>query len=206
VRARARRPRLARPPPCALLVRWAKGPSVTGLPLDLRGHRGDHSRIDTITTEQFRNAMSRLAAAVNVITTDGPGGRHGMTATAVCSVTDSPPTLLVCMNRRSGSHRRFRDNGVLCVNVLAGHHQALSRRFASSADAVTRFGEESWTTLVTGAPVLVDASAALDCRITQVSEVGTHSVFFCEVVGASMAAQAGCLVWFDRSYHVLGAG
>lgn len=159
-----------------------------------------------MTTQQFRHAMSRLGAAVNVITTDGPAGRHGMTASAVCSVTDSPPTLLVCMNRRSGSHQRFRNNGVLCVNVLAGHHQALSTRFATSANAATRFDHDAWTTLVTGAPVLADASAALDCRITQVSDVGTHSVFFCEVVGVSTSAQAGGLVWFDRGYHALGAG
>jgi flavin reductase len=162
--------------------------------------------IDTMTTERFRHAMSRLGAAVNVITTAGPAGRHGMTASAVCSVTDSPPTVLVCMNRRSGSHQCFRDNGNLCVNVLAGHHQALSTRFATPADAAARFDHDRWTELVTGAPVLADASAALDCRISQISDVGTHSVFFCEVVGVSMASQAGGLVWFDRAYHALGAG
>jgi flavin reductase len=157
-------------------------------------------------TEQFRHAMSRLGAAVNVITTAGSAGRHGMTASAVCSVTDSPPTLLVCMNRRSGSHQVFRDNGNLCVNVLAGHHQVLSTRFATPVDASARFDHEPWTELVTGAPVLADASAALDCRITQISDIGTHSVFFCEVVGVSTASQPGGLVWFDRGYHALGAG
>ncbi len=50
-----------------------------------------------VTQLQFRDAMSSLAAAVNVITTDGPHGRAGFTATAVCSVTDQPPTLLVCI-------------------------------------------------------------------------------------------------------------
>jgi flavin reductase len=159
-----------------------------------------------MTNKQFRHAMSRLGAAVNIITTDGPGGRHGMTASAVCSVTDSPPTVLVCMNRRSGSHLRFRENGNLCVNVLAGHHQALSARFSTPSDAEKRFEHGIWSALVTGAPVLTDASAALDCRIGEISEVGTHSVFFCEVVGVSTAAQPGGLVWFDRAYHALGAG
>ena len=45
--------------------------------------------------QAYREAMARLGAAVNVITTDGPGGRAGFTASAVCSVTDSPPTLLI---------------------------------------------------------------------------------------------------------------
>ena len=48
--------------------------------------------------------MARLGAAVNIITTDGPGGKRGFTASAVCSVTDSPPTLLVCLNRSSDSN------------------------------------------------------------------------------------------------------
>ncbi|WP_198511682.1 flavin reductase, partial [Bacillus subtilis] len=58
--------------------------------------------LDTLTPAvektEFRNAMSRLGAAVNIITTEGPAGRAGFTASAVCSVTDSPPTLLVCLN------------------------------------------------------------------------------------------------------------
>ena len=51
--------------------------------------------------KEYRNAMARLGAAVNIVTTDGEGGRAGFTASAVCSVTDDPPTLLVCMNRGS---------------------------------------------------------------------------------------------------------
>ncbi len=78
----------------------------------------------------FRQGMSRLGAAVNLITSDGPEGRHGMTASAVCSITDDPPTLLVCVNRTNRSHDVFNGNGNLCVNVLAGRHQALSNAFA----------------------------------------------------------------------------
>ena len=57
-----------------------------------------------VDVTDFRNAMSMLSAAVNVVTTDGPAGRHGFTASAVCSVTDTPPTLLVCMNTASRSY------------------------------------------------------------------------------------------------------
>jgi flavin reductase len=155
--------------------------------------------------EVFRNAMSRLGAAVHLITTDGPAGRHGFTASAVCSVTDEPPTLLVCLNRRSGSYSRFEENGVLCVNVLAARHQLLSRRFASKADSAGRFAEGGWTRLVTGAPVLEDATAALDCRVVQITAVGTHCVFFCEVQDIVMGAAPEGLIYFNRAYHSLGA-
>ena len=56
---------------------------------------------------RFRDAMASLSAAVNIVTTDGPAGRCGITATAVCSVTDTPPTLLVCINRNSAMNPAF---------------------------------------------------------------------------------------------------
>ena len=84
----------------------------------------------TVDQQAFRNAMSSLGAAVNIITTDGPAGRHGLTASAVCSVTDTPPTLLACVRRDAGAHDVLKVNGALCVNILAGHYRVLS---ASSA-------------------------------------------------------------------------
>src|SRR5476651_908107 len=77
----------------------------------------------------YRNAMARLGAAVNIITTDGPAGRAGFTASAVCSVTDEPPTLLVCLNRNASVYDAFKQNGVLCVNVLGAGHQNISNIF-----------------------------------------------------------------------------
>ena len=155
----------------------------------------------------FRDAMARLGAAVNLITTDGPAGRHGMTASAVCSVTDDPPTLLVCVNRGSAANGKFRANGVLCINVLAPRHQILSGRFADrNLSLDERFGEPAlWTRLKTGSPALRDAGVALDCRISDISEVGTHSVFFCEVHDVLVHGDKGALIYFDRAYHGLTA-
>jgi flavin reductase len=86
-----------------------------------------------IDKSRFRDAMSRLGAAVNVVTTNGPAGRHGLTASAFCSVTDTPPTLLVCVNREAGTHAHLVDNGVLCVNVLTGRQEELSGVFGTKA-------------------------------------------------------------------------
>ena len=71
--------------------------------------------------------MARLGAAVHVVTTAGPAGRHGFTASAVTSVTDDPPTLLVCQNRASDANPAFKANGVLCVNTLAAAQEHLRR-------------------------------------------------------------------------------
>ena len=60
----------------------------------------------------FRQGMSNLGAAVNVITTQGDAGQAGFTASAVCSVTDTPPTLLVCLNRSASVYEIFKNNKV----------------------------------------------------------------------------------------------
>ncbi len=160
----------------------------------------------TIDKSEFRSAMSRLGAAVNVITTDGPAGRHGLTASAVCSVTDTPPTLLVCVNRTASAHSTLTGNGVLCVNVLSGRHQDLSGAFGNRGLGVAaRFAVASWRLLATGAPVLADASVSLDCRIVRTESIGTHSVFFCEVVDVAMAQDPDALIYFNRTYHQLQA-
>ncbi len=150
----------------------------------------------------FREGMSRLGAAVNLITTNGPAGRHGMTATAVCSVTDTPPTLLVCVNQRTRSHNMLIENGVLCVNVLSAAQQELSGRFARFSED-DRFSFAEWTRGETGAPVLGGALAAFDCRIVDRLVRGTHSVFICDVVTTRNGPAVSGLVWFGRSYQTL---
>lgn len=158
-----------------------------------------------VSATSFREGMSCLGAAVSLITSGGPEGRHGMTASAVCSITDSPPTLLVCVNQNNRSHDVFNGNGNLCVNVLGGQHIALADTFAGRGDT-TRFESGSWTTLTTGAPVLADAMVAFDCRIIERRAIGTHSVFYARVVGLLKSAQAAeTLIWFDRRYHPLKA-
>ena len=160
-----------------------------------------------VEIEAFRDGMALLGSAVSVITTDGEAGRAGFTATAVCSVTDQPPTLLVCVNRASYVHRFFAENRVLCVNLLGGHQEGVSGRFANRAlDMESRFATGIWEELNTGAPALADALVNFDCRIVAAHEVGTHSVFYAEVVGVRRQTVRQSLVYFDRAYHALGAG
>ena len=157
-----------------------------------------------IEATNFRNAMSLLPTAVNVVTTEGLSGAHGFTASAVCSVTDSPPTLLVCMNTTSRSHGHFMENKILSVNVLGAQHEHISNTFASKLCSEERFQQGTWTKLVTGSPVLVDALVSFDCEIEQVQEVGTHSVFMCRVVAIKQSEQDESLVYFNRTYHQVG--
>jgi flavin reductase len=164
----------------------------------------------TTSRQEFRDAMARLGAAVNIITTDGAAGLGGITATAVCSVTDDPPTLLVCLNRTSPRSALFLANGVLCVNTLAAAQTPISSAFSApsdKADMASRFAAGTWTRLATGAPVLEGAAASFDCRIAEIMEQGTHSVVFAKVEAVRFTdMQAGCLMYYARGYHGLPVG
>ncbi|HET9904477.1 MAG TPA: flavin reductase [Xanthobacteraceae bacterium] len=150
----------------------------------------------------FREAMARLGAAVNVITTDGRAGRTGFTATAVCSVSDQPPTLLVCLNRKSRGTPLLRENGVFCVNTLAADQEAIADLFAgrTGASGAERFVQGEWMTLATGAPVLRSAAVAFDCRTVDVKTVATHNVFFAVVEAVHIGNPCPALVYHDRAY------
>ena len=147
--------------------------------------------------QTFRDAMACVGAAVNIITTDGPAGLAGF------SVTDSPPTLLVCLNRGASVWPTFSENRTLCVNTLSAGQEPLSNLFGGKTPMEERFAAARWQTGDTGCPRLEDALASFDCRISQVVSVGTHDILFCAIEAIHRHATPYGLVWFDRSYHAL---
>lgn len=158
----------------------------------------------TVLKQDYREAMSRLGAAVNVITTDGPAGRAGFTASAVCSVTDAPPTLLVCLNRGASVHQTFERNRVLCVNVLAAAQDGLSNLFGGKTPMEERFAAAAWSEGLSGSPMLDAALVSFDCRIRESNTVGTHDVLYCEVIAIRSGERGRGLMYFERTYHGLG--
>jgi flavin reductase len=157
-----------------------------------------------VAPQDYRDAMACLGAAVSIVTTDGGAGRAGFSASAICSVTDDPPTLLVCINRASSAYAGVIGNQVVCVNVLSARHEPLSRLFGGKVPADERFAAAAWSTLETGAPVLADCAVAFDCRIANAVNVGTHDVLFCRVVALQRSRCMDNLVYFGRAYHTVG--
>jgi flavin reductase len=151
---------------------------------------------------RFRDAMSRVAAAVHIVTTDGPAGLAGITATSVASITDEPPMMLFCINKTSPSAARINENGVFCINTLAPSHEALADIFAGRTGHYLseRFAGGEWTKLVTGAPVLRRAAAAFDCRLVGAKSVMTHFVMIGAVEAADFGPEGGNLSYARRKY------
>ncbi|MCD2190544.1 flavin reductase [Actinomycetospora soli] len=160
----------------------------------------------TGTQQSFRAAMANLSAAVNVVSTDGPCGRAGMTVSAACSVTDAPPTMLVCLNRASRSHGIVTGNGRLAVNVLADGQEDLAMHFAGATQVPTaeRF-DDAWDLDTHGVPVLRHAAAVVVGRIEAEQDLGSHTVLFVAVEHVRAHDDGGALVYFRRRFHRVGA-
>jgi flavin reductase (DIM6/NTAB) family NADH-FMN oxidoreductase RutF len=158
-----------------------------------------------VTVEEFREALSRVASSVSIVSTDGPHGIAGFTCSAVCSVTDEPPTIMVCVNRKSAANAIIKGNGVLCVSSLGAEQVELSQMFAGvgRVPMPDRFAGPHWGVLATGAPYCKTSRVALDCRVADIREVGTHSVIFAEVLSAVHAGDGEPLIYHSRTYATL---
>jgi len=160
------------------------------------------SLLPGITAPEFREALSKAVTPVTVIATDGAGGIAGVTCSAVCSVCDTPPTVLVCVNRKSFANGIIKANGVLSINWLRAEQSVVSQIFsgAGALPMAQRFAAGEWGTLATGAPYNKGALVALDCRIVEEKEVGSHSVFLAEVIATAHSDSTDPLVYCRRAY------
>ncbi|MCU4180534.1 flavin reductase family protein [Bosea sp. BH3] len=150
----------------------------------------------------FRDAMAQVVSAVHVVTTLGPAGRTGLTATAVASVSDTPPTVLACIARSSRTLAAIEASGIFCINTLPGDGADLAEIFASrrGINGEARFATAPWGQLATGAPVLLDAVAAFDCRLVATHDIASHRILIGEVVGLGGTGQGGGLIYRQRVF------
>ncbi|MDX1488032.1 MAG: flavin reductase family protein [Acidiferrobacterales bacterium] len=157
--------------------------------------------IDSAKREDFVNAMSGAVTGVNVVTTDGPAGRFGITVSAMSSVSADPPMVLACINRRSPACEAVRVNGVFCINVLSARQRHVADTFAGRLPSGKPydFANAIWTQDTTGVPRLVDATSAFDCVLERAYDVGSHTIFVGRVVAARGGSESP-LLYTERTY------
>jgi flavin reductase (DIM6/NTAB) family NADH-FMN oxidoreductase RutF len=150
---------------------------------------------------ELRRVMGHFATGITVVTTHGPDGkRYGLTMNAVCSLSLTPPLMLICVDKRAESHPAFQPARGFVVNMLDESQEEVSRRFAVS-------GGEKFTGLacrdgVTGAPILEDALAWVECRVIEVHEGGDHTIYIGEVEDAG-ARTGDPILYYRGKYRFL---
>lgn len=155
-----------------------------------------------IDRTEFRRVMGYFATGVAVITTrDVDGKPYGLTANALCSVSLTPPLLLVCVDKRAESHPAFERSRLFAINILGVGHEDLSRRFAVSGG--DKFVDVPHRAGGTGVPILEGVLGVVECRVVGIHDAGDHTVYIGEVEHLE-ASEGAPLVFFRGKYHRLG--
>lgn len=152
-----------------------------------------------ISATEFKQAMRHLSGAVTIITTDAGGIPAGMTATAVCSLSAEPPTVLVCINKGATSHQPIQRSGRFTVNVLSAEDVAIARRF-SVGNMESRFQLGTWKRLPNGGFALESALVVLDCSLAESIAMGTHSILAGQVEEVAVRPKGAPLVYLNGHY------
>lgn len=137
-----------------------------------------------ITSAEFRAAMRLPATSVTVIATGPLGARAGLTASAVCSLSDAPPMLLACVNLGSRALPAIRAHGAFSANFLTSGQTRVAEIFAGRTGlrGEDRF-DADWIAGATGVPLLSTALASFDCVIEAEHESTTHAILIGRIMG-----------------------
>lgn len=159
----------------------------------------------TVEPSLYREAMSRYAGHVQILTAEHSGVKRGVTVTAACSVSDNPGTVLACIAKANPLNEVFSAAGVFALNTLSAQHQELADIFSGliRMEGNERFTHGQWDVIETGAPTLVGAAAVFDCRLIEIKDVATHMVLLGEVVHVRLGEDGPALIYKNRSYHQL---
>ena len=152
-----------------------------------------------ITGEEFRSAMSHFASGVTVITTADAAGRpHGLTVSAFCSLSATPPMVLACIHKETASHYAFLERQAFIVHILGEGQQHISQQFAEPAE--DKFNGTAVGISSDGLPMLADALVTLECRVVNAHDGGDHTIIVGSVENADIRAGVP-LIYYHHDYH-----
>ncbi|MCP4427267.1 MAG: flavin reductase family protein [Chloroflexi bacterium] len=157
-----------------------------------------------VGSEKFRDALRHFPAGVTIVTVKTPNEPkpHGLTVSAFSSISPEPPLIMVTIDHRNYGHELLQQEGsVFAVNFLAHDQEVLSNRFAWVKDE-DRFAEGEWGTAVTGAPILKNALAWLDCTVHDSYEAGSNSIYIGRVQASDVPRpDEAPLIYWNRGYR-----
>ncbi len=149
-------------------------------------------------TSRFRQVLGHFCTGIVVVTASDQRGPVGLTCQSFCSVSLDPALVLFCPSRASTSWPRIKAVGHFCANILAEDQEAVGRVFATRG--ADRFAGIGWKTGISGAPVLNDVLAHVDCRLEAAYDGGDHEIAIGRVVDLAMDHEGRPLLFFRGGY------
>jgi len=158
----------------------------------------------TIPSETFRDVLRHYPSGVTIVAIKAGDEVHGLTVSAFASISPQPPLVMVIIDHRHHGYRLLETEGaVFSVNILRQDQTEISNRFAWVKDE-DRFAVGHWATAATGAPVLEDALAWMDCTIHGRYAAETNTIYVGEIQAARVPhPDEPPLVYWNRGYRRL---
>lgn len=153
----------------------------------------------------MKAGMRRLAAGVSVISAvDQQGARYAMTASSVTSVSDDPPSLLVCINQNARICPVLTKGQTFGINLLGQSHADVSIVCSTGDQGDKRFDVGHWATTALGTPIIADAEAVFECCVDEVYAYGTHHIVVAKITSVIISSgDADPLIYCDGGYRRL---
>ena len=153
-------------------------------------------------SRKFRDALGQFATGITVVTTLAEDGKPlGVTVNSFSSLSLEPPLILFSLARQGGHCPEFEKAGQFCVNILNGHQQDLSDRFASSMK--NRFNGIQHGLGENGCPVFADSLAVLECSAYATHDGGDHVIFVGKVTSMLTNDAEKSLIYYKGGYREL---
>lgn len=153
---------------------------------------------------ELRLAMRHWTTGVTIVGVNYQGILHGMTVSSFTSVSLSPPTLLVSLERSTRTHQLLTKSGFFGVTILNSDQKEISERFGGrNTEYQDRFEGLKVHTILTGAPFLEGGLSYLDCKVTNTYQIFTHTLFIGEVLAVEIGEDSEPLVHFNQHYRKL---
>lgn len=176
------------------MTEFERAAAVTPMPLSEPGRQ-------PVAKPEFAEAMSRLAATVCVVACYWQGERQGRTATAVFSLSASPPSILVSLDRTCLLAELILASGRFSVAMLAQGQDRIADAFAGKHGDIDRFSVGEWHYWPSGTPRLASAATAIDCEVIGSMSIPSHLVLAGAIMETQLNELAAPLLWHRRQYH-----
>lgn len=128
------------------------------------------------TSDDFKEAMSRVSYSVSVVSTYFSGRPYGKTINTLTPVSAEDPSVLISLFRKSEITHNIIESGTFCVSVLGEAQKCIAENFARSSDHGNPFDRFEWGTLATGAPYVYGAVACFDCTLVETLQHASHTI------------------------------
>lgn len=161
--------------------------------------------VNQINPDELKEAMRAWITGVTIVTGHHEGEIHGMTANSFNSIALSPPTVLVALRQHTRTQHLVKQGGVFAVSILNNEQIELAKRFAGQVDFdIPRFEGVETFVMSTGAPLIKNAMAFLDCQVVNTFDVGETTVFIGKVLEAKKPlGEQKPLLYFNRRWRRL---